>query len=91
MLEKIIFNIISNAFKVTADHGKIKVKINATQKMIFLPLANENNKIETFEIIIEDTGSGLSKKDIKRIFDRFYQVNNLNKTYYGSTGIGLEV
>ncbi|NRT10483.1 hybrid sensor histidine kinase/response regulator transcription factor [Flavobacterium sp. 14A] len=91
MFEKIIFNIISNAFKVTADSGKIKVSINASQKMIFLPLANTQNKVETFEIAIEDTGAGLNKKEIKRIFDRFYQVNNLNKTYYGSTGIGLEV
>jgi signal transduction histidine kinase len=58
--------------------------------MIFLPLANENNKIETFSRrnVIKDTGSGLSKKDIKRIFDPFYQVNNLNKTYYGSTRLG---
>lgn len=91
MFEKIIFNIISNAFKVTADSGKIKVSIKASQKMLFLPLADGLNKVETFEIAIEDTGAGLSKKDIKRIFDRFYQVNNLNKTYYGSTGIGLEV
>jgi DNA-binding response OmpR family regulator len=45
----------------------------------------------SFEVVVEDTGSGLDKKDIKRIFDRFYQVNNLNKAYYGSTGIGLEV
>jgi len=91
MFEKIIFNILSNAFKVTADNGKITVRINLHEKMTFLPLADSLNDVETFEIAIEDTGAGLSKKDIKRIFDRFYQVNNLNKTYYGSTGIGLEV
>ncbi|AWG23243.1 hybrid sensor histidine kinase/response regulator [Flavobacterium faecale] len=91
MFEKIIFNIISNAFKVTADNGKIKISINASQKKMFLPLASNLGKVETFEIAIEDTGAGLNKKEIKRIFDRFYQVNNLNKTYYGSTGIGLEV
>jgi signal transduction histidine kinase/ligand-binding sensor domain-containing protein/DNA-binding response OmpR family regulator len=91
MFEKIIFNIISNAFKVTADNGNIKIRINANKKLSFLPLADRLNDVETFEISIEDTGAGLNKKDIKRIFDRFYQVNNLNKTYYGSTGIGLEV
>lgn len=91
MFEKIIFNIISNAFKVTADNGAIKVRIDANQKLSYLPLADTNDKVETFEITIEDTGAGLNRKDIKRIFDRFYQVNNLNKTYYGSTGIGLEV
>jgi signal transduction histidine kinase/ligand-binding sensor domain-containing protein/DNA-binding response OmpR family regulator len=91
MFEKIIFNIISNAFKVTADSGSIKIRINAIQKLTYLPLADSVNNVETFEISIEDTGAGLNKKDIKKIFDRFYQVNNLNKTYYGSTGIGLEV
>lgn len=91
MFEKIIFNIISNAFKVTADKGIIIVKINGNQKLSHLPLADNLHDVETFEISIEDTGAGLNKKDIKRIFDRFYQVNNLNKTYYGSTGIGLEV
>lgn len=91
MFEKIIFNILSNAFKVTADNGTITVRINLHKKMTYLPLADSLNDVETFEIAIEDTGAGLNKKDIKRIFDRFYQVNNLNKTYYGSTGIGLEV
>jgi signal transduction histidine kinase/ligand-binding sensor domain-containing protein/DNA-binding response OmpR family regulator len=77
MYEKIIFNIVSNAFKVTADYGEIKVVIDAQEKL--------------FLISIQDNGSGLDKKEVKKIFDRFYQVNNLNKTYYGSTGIGLEV
>lgn len=91
MFEKIIFNVISNAFKVTPDNGKIMVKIVVNEALIHFPLISTATAYPSFEIIIEDTGSGLDKKDIKRIFDRFYQVNNLNKTYYGSTGIGLEV
>ena len=91
MFEKIIFNVISNAFKVTPDNGKIIVKIVVNQELTHFPLISSNNTYPSFEIIVEDTGAGLEKKDIKRIFDRFYQVNNLNKAYYGSTGIGLEV
>ncbi|TDD99374.1 hybrid sensor histidine kinase/response regulator transcription factor [Flavobacterium cellulosilyticum] len=91
MFEKIIFNVVSNAFKVTPDNGNIMVKIIIHEDLIHFPLINSNNKTPSFEVIIEDTGAGLDKKDIKKIFDRFYQVNNLNKTYYGSTGIGLEV
>nr|WP_315156878.1 two-component regulator propeller domain-containing protein [uncultured Flavobacterium sp.] len=92
MLEKIIFNIVSNAFKVTPDYGSIKVRIKENNKLIYFPLINNGDKeVKSYEISIEDTGSGLDKKEIKRIFERFYQVNNLNKTYYGSTGIGLEV
>ncbi|KIA87682.1 hybrid sensor histidine kinase/response regulator transcription factor [Flavobacterium sp. AED] len=91
MVEKIIFNIVSNAFKVTADDGFIKVQINVSQKTAQFPLTNIEKEIPYFEIAIADTGAGLDKKDIKKIFDRFYQVNNLSKAYYGSTGIGLEV
>ncbi|MFB9080290.1 two-component regulator propeller domain-containing protein [Flavobacterium procerum] len=91
MFEKIIFNVISNAFKVTPDNGSIKVKIIIKEELVHFPLIGEESLNPSFEIIVEDTGAGLEKKDIKRIFDRFYQVNNLNKAYYGSTGIGLEV
>lgn len=91
MLEKIIFNIVSNAFKVTADHGFIKISLTALQKKEQFPLTGVANEIPCFKIAVSDTGAGLDKKDIKKIFDRFYQVNNLSKAYYGSTGIGLEV
>ncbi|WP_348800102.1 hybrid sensor histidine kinase/response regulator transcription factor [Flavobacterium adhaerens] len=91
MLEKIIFNIVSNAFKVTPDYGRIKVKIKENNKLVYFPLINIDKEVKSYEISIEDTGSGLDKKKLKKIFERFYQVNNLNKTYYGSTGIGLEV
>lgn len=91
MFEKIIFNVISNAFKVTPDNGKITVKIEVFEQLDNFPLIDPDVNFPFFEINIEDTGAGLDKKDIKKIFDRFYQVNNLNKAYYGSTGIGLEV
>ncbi|MXO04806.1 two-component regulator propeller domain-containing protein [Flavobacterium sp. HBTb2-11-1] len=89
MLEKILFNIISNAFKFTPDNGSIHISINASETENALII--DGNKVPSFSITIADTGSGIRKKDLNKIFDRFYQVNNLNKEYYGSTGIGLEV
>ena len=88
MLEKILFNIISNAFKFTPDNGAITIAIDKsnTDSLII-----NGDKVPSFSITITDTGSGIRKKDLNRIFDRFYQVNNINKDYYGSTGIGLEV
>ncbi len=91
MFEKIIFNVISNAFKVTPDNGRITVKLVMNQELVYFPSLTPAYTNPSFSVIVEDTGAGLDKKDIKRIFDRFYQVNNLNKAYYGSTGIGLEV
>jgi K+-sensing histidine kinase KdpD len=45
-----------------------------------------------FEILcmgVKDSGPGLSPAQVEKIFDRFYQIDGLNKTYYSSTGIGL--
>jgi len=89
MLEKILFNIISNAFKFTPDNGSINVFVNESETEN--PLIIDGNKVPSFSITIKDTGSGIRKKDLNKIFERFYQVNNVNKEYYGSTGIGLEV
>src|SRR5690606_25259781 len=91
MLEKIVFNILSNAFKVTPDGGVITVELSAKEKKVILPLVDSDNPREVVEIIISDTGSGLEKNHLDRIFERFYQVDSLNQGYYGGTGIGLEV
>lgn len=93
MFEKIMFNLISNAIKFTPDGGTIKVRIREAGKVgtaTFLPKTDPITA-EYYTISVEDTGTGLDKKNLSKIFDRFYQVNNLNKAYYGSTGIGLEV
>ncbi|HSD08537.1 hybrid sensor histidine kinase/response regulator [Flavobacterium sp.] len=89
MLEKIIFNIVSNAFKFTPDDGLITISVEKldAESQLFI----DGHKVSSFSIKVKDTGAGISQKDLKRIFDRFYQVNNSNKAYYGSTGIGLEV
>lgn len=87
MLEKIIFNIISNAFKFTPDNGSILISIEKQAEALHI----DGKLVPSFSITVIDTGSGIDKKDLKKIFDRFYQVNNSNKAYYGSTGIGLEV
>lgn len=89
MFEKIIINLVANAFKFTPDGGSLFVSIKlleGNQRLIF-----NNNEVQSVTITIRDTGYGIQKKDLKRIFDRFYQVSNLNKVYYGSTGIGLEL
>lgn len=91
MLEKIIFNILSNAIKTTPKGGTINVDLQSTDKLYILPLVNETKPIKVVEIIISDTGAGIAQEKVKRIFERFYQAENLNKGYYGGTGIGLEV
>lgn len=91
MLEKIIFNLLSNAFKATLPQGLITIHINDPKELILLPLIDESIPVKAIEIIIEDSGIGIKKENIDRVFDRFYQGNEMNDQYYGGTGIGLEL
>ncbi|MBU2949918.1 response regulator [Tamlana agarivorans] len=91
MLEKIIFNLLSNAIKITPEGGAINIDLLATEQLYHLPLVNETEDVQAVEIIISDTGPGLEAEEAEKIFERFYQVENQSKTYFGGTGIGLEV
>lgn len=87
MLEKILFNILSNAFKMTPDKGEITILIRIREIVEAKGVELSN----AYDISIKDTGPGLDQKEYKNIFKRFYQVGKKNKDYYGSTGIGLEM
>ncbi len=84
--DKIIINLLSNAFKFTPKNGEINVSIHTNWE------GNEDNKSHLYyEIIISDNGIGIKKEEIERIFERFYQINNsLNNSNIG-TGIGLHL
>ncbi|MCX2679278.1 ATP-binding protein [Galbibacter sp. EGI 63066] len=91
MIEKVIFNIVSNAFKATPEGGSINVALYASDNIIDFPLVEEGYQSKAIEIVVSDTGVGIEKEELNKMFERFYQVESLNKTYYGGTGIGLEV
>ena len=91
MFDKILFNLLSNAFKATNENGKIEVKVLHHKQGVIFPLIDENNAQSGFEFDITDTGIGIKNKNIKNIFNRFYQSEENNEQYYGGTGIGLEV
>ncbi|MBC3757172.1 response regulator [Hyunsoonleella sp. SJ7] len=90
ILDKVLFNLLSNAFKVTPNKGKIRVRIVSVNKKV-LPLINKDVPVPVVEISVKDNGPGIDQKDYNRIFERFYQVGELNKSYYGSTGVGLDM
>ncbi|MBA4853888.1 ATP-binding protein [Emticicia sp. BO119] len=75
-LDKIITNLLSNAFKFTAKEGKVTAKI-------------ESYNSKTISIAISDTGIGIKKDKLDKIFDRFYQVDSSQNRKFEGTGIGL--
>ena len=93
-LDKIIFNILSNAFKYCPDGAtiEIKLKYNANNHIEFNN-SNEiiigNPNIKNFvEISILDTGVGISKENLSNIFKRFYHTDSHQNQ---GTGIGLDL
>ena len=75
-MEKIFYNLVSNAFKFTPANGEIKVGLNVL-----------NNSV--VEIHVKDNGKGICKKDLVHIFDRFYQADASTTREYEGSGIGL--
>ncbi len=63
-IERVFFNLLSNAFKYTANNGKITVSYAAVDDELVLRVA--------------DTGEGISERDLGSIFDRFYQAERVH-------------
>lgn len=63
-IERVFFNLLSNAFKHTPDNGSITVTYKEDNGNLILRVA--------------DTGEGISERDLDKIFDRFYQVDRIH-------------
>ncbi len=84
LMEKVIINLLSNAFKFTPEKGSIVVKLNTGD---FNPEVDRGAGV--LEICVEDTGQGIEANKIPFVFDRFYQSGHSNTRLREGTGIGL--
>ncbi len=75
MIDKVIFNVVSNAFKFTPENGQIHIHITSEQR-------------DNVEIKVSDTGPGIAKGNEEKIFERFYQQKEHR---HMGTGIGLSL
>jgi len=77
-MEKVFFNLFSNACKFTEPGGRIDVAV-------------EIPRPDSLEIRVKDSGIGISKDRLPYIFDRFYQADPSNTRKYEGSGIGLSL
>ena len=73
-LERVVFNLLSNAFRYTPDKGHITLECECDK--------------ETFKFVVADTGNGIKKEEIDKIFNNFYRGNEVRPK---GSGIGLAV
>ena len=74
-MEKIINNLLSNAFKYTPDGGKIELTVQEEEEHLYIE--------------VKDTGVGIAAEELPHIFERFYQSKNAQQISAKGTGIGL--
>ena len=74
-VEKVIYNLLSNSFKFTPEGGIIELKVSKNEGYV--------------NVSVSDSGVGIPKEKISKIFDRFYQVEGTHKREFEGTGIGL--
>ena len=80
-LHQIIINLVSNAIKFTSD-GSITIDVKT--------LSNNDDFI-TIEFSVSDTGIGIEKNNIDKIFENFQQAHSQTSRIYGGTGLGLAI
>lgn len=81
-LKQVLINILSNAIKFTDAPGNILLTIERTHTY---------NNQSTMRFIIKDTGIGMSKEFIPKLFDSFTQEDTSKENKYGSTGLGMAI
>lgn len=76
-MEKVIYNLLSNSFKYTPEHGSVSVEIKDDDSNVF--------------IIVNDSGEGIAKDKLPHVFDRFYQTDYTSVSHQTGFGIGLSI
>jgi CheY-like chemotaxis protein/two-component sensor histidine kinase len=81
-LSQVLTNLLSNAVKFTPDEGTIVLSIRKT---------GENENLDTLRFDITDTGIGITKGQMEKLFTLFEQADGTIARKYGGTGLGLAI
>ncbi len=85
-LRQVLANLYDNALRYTANGGRVNVRIEE--------VTNGNRRdhhADWIEIQVQDTGSGIPREALPRVFERFYRVDPARSRAEGGTGLGLSI
>ena len=77
LLEELLWNLCDNAIRYNKENGVVKVQVEKQKEQV--------------NMVVSDTGIGISKEHQERIFERFYRVDKSRSKETGGTGLGLAI
>jgi len=101
-IEQVLSNLVSNAVKFTPEEGKVYITAEKTDsgsidKSLITAVSKDINPDNLFpdgeyiKISVKDTGIGIKKQDIPKVFDKFQQIESSLSRTVGGTGLGLPI
>lgn len=78
-VNQVLTNLVDNALKYTPENGSIRVGVRELSPQPFV------------EIFVKDSGIGIPREDLPRLFERFYRVDKARSRELGGTGLGLAI
>ncbi|MCO6480097.1 MAG: response regulator [Phaeodactylibacter sp.] len=91
-LEKIVINLLSNAFKFTPDGGEVSLSVARSELAVSQQITRNRRPATTNQLLsitVHDSGIGIPPEQQPHVFNRFYQVDSEDTRKFEGTGIGL--
>ena len=85
-MRQIVSSLVSNALKFTSDKGNVAV---AVQPGPLTPHESDSGHTNAIQLVVSDTGIGISRDQVAKIFEPFFQVDSSSTRAFGGTGLGL--
>ncbi|MDX2094182.1 MAG: HAMP domain-containing sensor histidine kinase [Kofleriaceae bacterium] len=84
-IRQVVSSLISNAVKFTPDHGKVSIEVKPGS----LGPAESRDGEAAVQLVVSDSGIGIGRDQVAKIFEPFFQVDSSSTRAFGGTGLGL--
>jgi two-component system sensor histidine kinase BarA len=85
-MRQIVSSLVSNAVKFTADHGFVVIALRPGP---LTPHESDGGASAAIQLVVTDSGIGISRDQVGKIFEPFFQVDSSSTRAFGGTGLGL--
>jgi len=85
-MRQIVSSLVSNAVKFTADHGFVAIALRPGP---LTPHESDSGASAAIQLVVSDSGIGISREQVSKIFEPFFQVDSSSTRAFGGTGLGL--